>query len=109
MAQQTGNGLLVIERLLRDREGVWQQIIDERDLRGLTGQMLASSAVSLGLYGAVLGASNSWAQALSSTVKLPLLLKSAYVFAPSYRVQVCVPEPEPVESTHTPMRRSLTS
>ena len=73
MAQQTGNGLLVIERLLRDREGVWQQIIDERDLRGLTGQMLASSAVSLGLYGAVLGASNSWAQALSSTVKLPLL------------------------------------
>ena len=73
MAQQTGNGLLVIERLLRDREGVWQQIIDERDLSGLTGQMLASSAVSLGLYGAVLGASNSWAQALSSTVKLPLL------------------------------------
>ena len=73
MPQQTANGLLVIERLLRDREGVWQQIIDERDLRGLTGQMLASSVVSLGLYGAVLGASNSWAQALSSTVKLPLL------------------------------------
>jgi len=73
MAQQTGNGLLVIERLLRDRDGVWQQIIDERNLRGLTGQMLASSAVSLALYGAVLGASNSWAQALSSAVKLPLL------------------------------------
>jgi hypothetical protein len=73
MASQTGNGLLVIERLLRDRDGVWQQIIDERDLGGLTGQMLASSAISLGLYGAVLGASNSWAQALSSTVKLPLL------------------------------------
>jgi hypothetical protein len=73
MAHETGNGLLVIERLLRDREGVWQQIIEERDLRELSGQMLASSAVSLGLYGAVLGASNSFAQALSSTAKLPLL------------------------------------
>ncbi len=73
MPQRTANGLLVIERLLRDREGVWQQIIDQRDLRGLTVQMLTSSTVSLGLYGAVLGASNSWAQALSSTIKLPLL------------------------------------
>jgi hypothetical protein len=73
MPQRTANGLLVIERLLRDREGVWQQIIDERDLRGLTVQMLTSSTVSLALYGAVLGASNSWAQALSSIVKLPLL------------------------------------
>jgi hypothetical protein len=63
----------VIERLLRDRDAVWRQIIEERDLRGLTGQMLSSSAVSLALYGAVLGASNGWAQALSSTVKLPLL------------------------------------
>jgi hypothetical protein len=67
------NGLLVIERLLRDRDAVWRQIIEERDLRGLTGQMLASSALSLALYGAVLGASNSWMQALSSLVKLPLL------------------------------------
>src|SRR6266511_1755490 len=73
MAPPAGNGLLVIERILRDREGVWQQIIDERDLRGLTGQMLASSAVSLACYGAVLGASNGWAQALSSAAKLPLL------------------------------------
>ncbi len=73
MPQTPGNGLLVIERLLRDREGVWEQIIEERDLRGLTGQMLASSAVSLGCYGAVLGASSGFAQALSSTVKLPLL------------------------------------
>ena len=71
MANQ--NGLLVIERLLRDRDAVWRQIIEERDLRGLTGQMLASSAISLALYGAVLGASNSWMQALSSLIKLPLL------------------------------------
>jgi hypothetical protein len=75
VANQAGpaHGLLVIERLLRDRDGIWRQIIEERDLRGLTGQMLASSAVSLACYGAVLGASNGWAQALSSLVKLPLL------------------------------------
>ena len=68
-----GRGLLVIERLLRDRDAVWRQIIEERDLPRLTRQMLGSSAVSLAVYGAVLGASNGWAQALSSLVKLPLL------------------------------------
>jgi hypothetical protein len=68
-----GGGLLIIERILRDRPGIWRQIVEERDLRGLIGQMLASSALSLALYGAVLGASNGWAQALSSLIKLPLL------------------------------------
>ena len=73
MASRSGQSLFVIERILRDRDGIWQQIIAERDLGGLTRQMLASSALSLAFYGAVLGASNSWAQALSSLVKLPLL------------------------------------
>jgi hypothetical protein len=73
MDTQPGPGLLVIERLLRDRDSVWRQIIEERGLRQLTGQMLASSAVSLALYGAVLGANYGWLQALSSMVKLPLL------------------------------------
>jgi hypothetical protein len=73
MDTQPGPGLLVIERLLRDRDSVWRQIIEERGLRQLTGQMLASSAVSLALYGAVLGANYGWLQALSSAVKLPLL------------------------------------
>ena len=73
MAARSGQGLLVIERILRDRNGVWEQIIAEQDLKPLTTQMLTSSVVSLALYGAVLGASNSWAQALSSFVKLPLL------------------------------------
>jgi hypothetical protein len=67
------NGLLVIERILRNRDGIWAQIIEERELRPLTLQMLASSVISLALYGAVLGASHSWQQALSSFVKLPLL------------------------------------
>jgi hypothetical protein len=58
---------------LRDRDGVWRQINDKRDLRGLTLQMLTSSAVSLAIFGLVLGASNGFLQALSSMVKLPLL------------------------------------
>ena len=73
MASSLAQGLLVIERILRDRDGIWRQIIEERDLRGLTGQLLASSVVSLACYGIVLGASNGFAQALSSMVKLPLL------------------------------------
>ncbi len=70
---QAGNGLLIIERILRDRSGIWDQIVSQRELRPLISQMLSSSVVSLALYGAVLGASNGWLQALSSLVKLPLL------------------------------------
>jgi hypothetical protein len=68
-----GPGLLVIERILRDRQGIWHQIVEERDLNGLTGRMLASSAIALACYGAVLGAFRSPAMALTSAVKLPLL------------------------------------
>jgi hypothetical protein len=73
MAIVNGHGLLVIERILRDRGGIWRQVVAERDLKELTTQMLASSAVSLACYGAVLGSSHSPAQALSSAIKLPLL------------------------------------
>ena len=73
MANPPGQNLLVIERILRDREGVWRQINEQRDLRSLTLQMLTSSAVSLAIFGLVLGASNGFWQALSSMVKLPLL------------------------------------
>jgi hypothetical protein len=68
-----GSGLLVIERLLRDRDGVWRQISEERDLSTLTWNMLASSGVALFFFGAVLGASHSALQAAVSAVKLPLL------------------------------------
>ncbi len=67
------HGLLVIERILRDRDGVWRQIAEDRGLNALSGQMLASSAVALAIFGAVLGASSGWLQAISSAVKLPLL------------------------------------
>ena len=64
---------LIIERILRDRAGIWDQIIGERDLPKLIMRMLATAVISLAAYGAVLGASNSWLQALVSTIKLPLL------------------------------------
>jgi hypothetical protein len=64
---------LIIERILRDRAGIWDQIIGERDLPKLILRMLLTSAISLAAYGAVLGASNGWLQSLVSTVKLPLL------------------------------------
>src|SRR5215217_422361 len=64
---------LIIERILRDRAGIWEQIISERALPKLILRMLLSSAISLAAFGAVLGASNGWLQALVSTVKLPLL------------------------------------
>jgi len=64
---------LIIERILRDRAGIWDQIIGERDLPKLILRMLLCSGISLAAYGAVLGASNGWLQALVSTVKLPLL------------------------------------
>jgi hypothetical protein len=73
MANAPGPSLLVIERILRDRDGIWRQISEDRDLRGLSLSMLTSSVVSLGIYGLVLGSSNGFLQAISSMIKLPLL------------------------------------
>ncbi|MBG6101933.1 MULTISPECIES: hypothetical protein [Micromonospora] len=64
---------LVIERILRDRDSIWQQIVAERDLNVLTGRMLTSSAIALACYGAVLGFFHSPLMALTSALKLPLL------------------------------------
>lgn len=71
MAQ--ASGLLVIERILRDRRGIWQQVVEDRDLSRLTGQMLISTTIALACYGAVLGSFHSVLMALTSAVKLPLL------------------------------------
>ena len=71
--QQPSSGLLIIERILRDRDSIWRQIGEERDLGKLTLQMLTSSVLALACYGAVLGASHSFLQAGLSALKLPLL------------------------------------
>jgi hypothetical protein len=67
------SGLLVIERILRDRQGIWQQVVEDRSLSRLTGQMLLSSVIALACYGAVLGSFHSVLMALTSAVKLPML------------------------------------
>jgi hypothetical protein len=64
---------LVIERFLRDREGVWRQIRLEYRLNTLIGQMLASSTGALACYGLVMGSSHSLWQSLASALKLPIL------------------------------------
>lgn len=71
--RKTLRDLLIIERILRDRDGIWQQIHERRDLKQFNVQMLTSAVLSMACYGAVLGASNGILQALSSAVKLPLL------------------------------------
>jgi hypothetical protein len=72
-AKMASGKQLIIERILRDRAGIWDQIIGERDLPKLIMRMLITAVISLAAYGAVLGASNSWLQALVSMIKLPLL------------------------------------
>lgn len=65
--------LLVIERILRNREGIWQQISNEYRIGQLIVQMLLSSTIAMSCYGVVLGSSNGMLQALSSAIKLPIL------------------------------------
>jgi hypothetical protein len=66
--------MLVIERILRDREGIWRQIVGEQDLGKLIGTMILNSFVALAAYGMVLGFFHSWAMAGTSLLKLPLLI-----------------------------------
>ena len=67
------HSLLVIERILRDREGIWDQIKSEYRLNALIGQMIASATAALACYRMVLGFSNGPLQALASAIKLPVL------------------------------------
>jgi hypothetical protein len=75
MAQQSGpkpRGL-IIERILRDRDSIWRQVVEERGLGGMAFRLFLTSVLSLAIYGAVLGSSHSALQAGSSAIKLPLL------------------------------------
>jgi hypothetical protein len=69
----THNKSLIIERFLRDRDAIWQQIGQDTQLDALIRQMLVSSAVALAGYGAVIGLSQGPLQALASALKLPIL------------------------------------
>lgn len=74
VGDQTGErSPLLIERFLRDSDGVWRQIRLEYRLDSLIWQMLFNAMCCLAAYGAVLGISNGILQALSSAIKLPVL------------------------------------
>ena len=63
----------VIERILRNRGGFFDEIREGDDLGRKTRNMLLGTVIFFAVYGAVLGISNSLLQALSSAIKLPIL------------------------------------
>ena len=78
------SSLLIIESILRDRQGFFGEISRGVRLQEKMRAMLISSIVFLALYGAVLGSTHSLWQAMSSAVKLPLLfLVTLVVCAPT--------------------------
>ena len=81
------NHMAIAEMILRSREGFFEEIRDSKDIPQKITSMLISCLVFLGVYGAVMGASHSFLQALSSMVKLPFLfLVSLAICAPSLHV-----------------------
>jgi hypothetical protein len=78
------SSLTIIESILRNRESFFGEIRRGQDLREKMRAMLISSIAFLALYGAVLGSTHSFWQALSSAFKLPLLfLATLIICAPT--------------------------
>lgn len=63
----------VVMELLRERQQFLEQIRQGSKLKSKIIGLLISSAVFFAIYGAIIGSSNSWLQALFSAVKLPAL------------------------------------
>ena len=61
------------EWIMRDRASFFEEVRARHDLTPKLRSMIASSIIYLGLYGIVLGSSNSWQQAGMSALKLPVL------------------------------------
>jgi hypothetical protein len=74
----------VIEKILRNRYGFFEEIREGIELKEKMQAMLTSSVTFFGLYGAVMGSSHSLWQTMSSAVKLPILfLATLFVCVPS--------------------------
>jgi hypothetical protein len=63
----------VIEHILRNRKGFFDEIQANDEISTRIRDMLISSISFFALYGAVMGSSNSALQALCSAIKLPIL------------------------------------
>ena len=67
------NYFSVVGTLLRDREAFLEEIHQGRKLKTKISALLLSSFCFFAIYGAIIGASHSPLQILSSTIKLPAL------------------------------------
>jgi len=67
------NNFIVVEQILRNRTLFYSEIRDNVELWAKCKAMLISCITFFAIYGAVMGASHSLLQALSSFVKLPIL------------------------------------
>ncbi|MCW5315044.1 actin-binding WH2 domain-containing protein [Nostoc sp. KVJ3] len=61
----------VLVNLLRDRQSFLEEIRQGVRLQNKISSLFVSSSIFFALYGAIIGASHSWAQALSGAIKLP--------------------------------------
>ncbi|MEH2330182.1 actin-binding WH2 domain-containing protein [Nostoc sp.] len=61
----------VLINLLRDRQSFLEEIRQGVRLQNKISSLFVSSSIFFALYGAIIGASHSWAQALSGAIKLP--------------------------------------
>lgn len=62
----------VLVNLLRDRQSFLEEIRQGVRLQNKIGSLFVTSSIFFALYGAIIGASHSWAQALSGAIKLPV-------------------------------------
>jgi len=67
------NHFSVLIDLLRDRNNFLDEIRHGAKLESKIFALLISSSIFFAIYGAIIGSSNSWLQALTSAVKLPAL------------------------------------
>ncbi|MEH2294707.1 actin-binding WH2 domain-containing protein [Nostoc sp.] len=62
----------VLVNLLRDRQAFLEEIRHGIRLQNKISSLFVTSSIFFAIYGAIIGASHSWAQALSGAIKLPL-------------------------------------
>lgn len=63
----------VLIGLLRDRQGFLEEVRQGVRLPSKIISLLVCSSIFIAIYGAIIGSSHSWMQAISSAVKLPAL------------------------------------
>jgi len=67
------NYFSTLTRMLRDRDRFLQEIREGRRLRRKIVALFVVSVIFFALYGAIIGASSHWMQAVASAIKLPIL------------------------------------